>query len=197
MARRKRKKEPKADLLTGSLVLFTVITFYFTNSIPVTIVAGSVLFGIILIVLTLIRWQKQQRIKKSGIHEVDKMTGLQFEEYLRLLFLDSGYRVRETPKSGDYGVDLLLDKDGRRIAVQAKRYKNTVGIKAVQEVSAAKLHYKAQETWVVTNSHFTRAAEILAASNDVRLVGREQLFEMSLRIQSAQSKEVSTSQAKA
>ncbi len=38
-----------------------------------------------------------------------------------------------TPETGDYGADLVLSKDGRKIVVQAKRWKNVVGIEAVQQ----------------------------------------------------------------
>lgn len=67
-----------------------------------------------------------------------------------------------------------------KIAVQAKQYKSNVGIKAVQEISAAKLHYVADEAWVVTNSFFTKAAGELARSNKVKLVNRDELVEILL-----------------
>ncbi|EGA90542.1 restriction endonuclease [Planococcus donghaensis MPA1U2] len=55
-----------------------------------------------------------------------------------------------------------------------------MGIKAVQEISAAKLHYGANEAWVVTNSFFTKAASELATSNHVKLVNRDQLMKILL-----------------
>jgi len=64
------------------------------------------------------------------------------------------------------------------VVVQAKRYSKAVGLKAVQEVTSAKPHYKADEAWVITNSSFTKAAEKLATSNNVRLIGREQLIDI-------------------
>ncbi|KYG60248.1 restriction endonuclease [Planococcus maritimus] len=115
---------------------------------------------------------KDRKLKRSGILQVDQMKGKEFEDYLRVLFLERGYHVQMTPATGDYGADLILSKGGRRIVVQAKRYKKKVGLKAVQEVSTAKLHYKADECWVVTNSGYTEPAKKLAASNGVKLVDR-------------------------
>ncbi len=66
----------------------------------------------------------------------------------------------------------------KRIIVQAKRYKNNVGIKSVQEIVSAKEFYKADETWVVTNSEFIVAAYKLAKVNRVVLINREKLIKL-------------------
>ena len=71
--------------------------------------------------------------------------------------------VRRVGKTGDFGADvvaqtLLL----RKIVVQCKCYSGKVGVKAVQEVCAAKLFYGASRAAVATNSTFTRAARKLA-----------------------------------
>lgn len=137
--------------LTGFLVVFILAAF------TLTFIANIL---------------KDRKLKRSGILQVDQMKGKEFEDYLRVLFLERGYHVQMTPATGDYGADLILSKGGRRIVVQAKRYKKKVGLKAVQEVSTAKLHYKADECWVVTNSGYTEPAKKLAASNGVKLVDR-------------------------
>lgn len=106
------------------------------------------------------------------------MTGEDFEHFLGELFKKRGYKVSYTATSGDYGADLVL-KDGRDvIVVQAKRYSGSVGVKAVQEIIGAVRMYKANEAWVVTNSHFTRQAEKLAEINDVYLIDREELIKL-------------------
>ena len=182
---RKKKDDPVAELLTALLIGVICGAYYMTKSISTTVVIGIALFIFILIVQNTIRMQKESKIRASGIREVDKMTGVQFEEYLRILFSSTGYRVLTTPTTGDFGADLILEKNDKRIAVQAKRNKSNVGIKAVQEVAGAKKHYKANETWVVTNSNFTKAAEELAKSNDVVLFGRERLIAYTLKAKSA------------
>lgn len=125
---------------------------------------------------------KKQKLKKSGILQVDTMKGKEFEEYLRALFSERGYQVRLTPATGDYGADLVLIQNGRKTIVQAKRYKKNVGIKAVQEIASAKQHYRADECWVVTNSGYTEPARRLAQSNQVRLVDRTLLMKWMLEM---------------
>lgn len=124
---------------------------------------------------------REQKLRKSGILEVDKMSGRMFEEFLQALLKAKGYYVQLTPESGDYGADLILSTKGKKIIVQAKRYKKNVGVKAVQEIATAKSHYKSDECWVITNSFFTEQAKKLASSNKVRLVDRKQLMNWMLQ----------------
>lgn len=153
-----------------------------------------IIFGLGAFLLALItNILKDRKLRRSGMLQVDQMKGKEFEDYLRVLFLERGYQVQMTPATRDYGADLILSKSGRRVAVQAKRYKKNVGLKAVQEVSTAKLHYKADECWVVTNSGYTEPAKKLAASNGVKLVDRVVLMKWMLEM----NKDAATSKATA
>ncbi|WP_429311001.1 restriction endonuclease [Paenibacillus mucilaginosus] len=76
----------------------------------------------------------------------------------------------------------VIRKDAKKIVVQAKRYSKTVGLKAVQEVKAAVAHHGASEGWVMANREFTDEAYALAKSNLVRLINRDQLIEMILKM---------------
>jgi len=177
MARRK-KKDPLSELIGGLLVFVLVVWYFMTKSLFATVVVGVVILSAVLIVSGYMNAARRKKINLSGILEVDKMTGIQFEKFLMLRYRSMGYIVKETPVSGDFGADLVLHKNSRKIVVQAKRYSKTVGLKAVQEVSSAKPHYKADEAWVVTNNYFTVAAKQLAATNNVRLINRDQLIEI-------------------
>lgn len=121
--------------------------------------------------------EEAKRILASGIDEVDKMTGKEFEKLLLLLFKNLGYQVSLTSGSQDYGADLILYKDSVKTVVQAKRYKNPVSVKAVQEVSSSLKYYKADKAMVITNNRFTQNACNLARSNSVELWDRKKLIE--------------------
>jgi restriction system protein len=116
-----------------------------------------------------------RRLSRSGIAEVDQMDGTTFEHFLTTLFRRLGYGVEHTGRRGDYGADLVVTKDGRRIAVQAKRWSKAIGVKAVQEAVASKGMYKCSEALVVANRAFTRQARTLARANDVALWDRDAL----------------------
>lgn len=124
------------------------------------------------------------RLRKAGMPEIDRMTGLEFEKYLEILFNRLGYQVERTRYVGDQGGDLIITKGGERILVQAKRHSKAVGNKAVQEAAAARPHYKCNRAMVVANQEFTRPARELAESNQVELWGRRKLAEVVLSTQS-------------
>jgi hypothetical protein len=101
----------------------------------------------------------------------DELSGVDFEVYLARLLKKLGFEdVTGTPATGDQGADLLARKDGRKIAIQAKRYKGSVGNEAVQEVVGALKFYKADEGWVITSGRFTQPARALAQANGIHLV---------------------------
>lgn len=180
MAKRKyrRKNALSEQFLFGLLIVFTVL--YFVSEYPLTSLAVVLVAAASVSLYFYLQWKerslKRRKILQSGINEIDGMTGIEFENYLGLLFDAMGYKVELTPASGDYGADLLLKKDGKYITVQAKRYSKAVGISPVQEVFSSKMYYKANEAWVVTNNTFTKNAHEIARRSGVKLVGREQLI---------------------
>lgn len=103
------------------------------------------------------------------------LRGTAFEDFLGEVFHELGYTVSKTKSTGDQGVDLLLSGGGRRIAVQAKGYKDSVGNKPVQEVYAGMTHYQCDVCVAVTNSHFTSGARDLARSVGCLLIDANQI----------------------
>lgn len=126
-------------------------------------------------------WEKQ-KLAKSGIAEIDHMSGKIFEKYLEVLFEKLGYRVERTRYIGDYGADLVTAKDGVKTVIQAKRYKGKAGVKAIQEAVAAKGYYDCSKAMVVTNSFFTQQAIELARRNQVELWDRNKLVSALLSV---------------
>lgn len=123
--------------------------------------------------------QLEIRLSQAGIQDIDRMDGFEFEQYLEILFRKLGVSVEGTPESGDFGADLILD--GReRVVVQAKRYQKKVGVRAVQEVNAARAYYSAQGAWVITNNFFTEATVELAEATNVKLIDRCDLVDIIL-----------------
>lgn len=122
------------------------------------------------------------RAKRArSLAQVDRLTGEEFELFLSRLFERKGFQVKLTPRTGDYGVDLILTdpRTGERIAVQAKRYqqRNRVGVRAVQEAYAGKDYYGCSKAIVVTTSYFTENAKQNAKKLGVALIDRNALKE--------------------
>lgn len=126
------------------------------------------------------RWS---RLRACGIPDIDRMTGATFEMRLAVAFSDLGYRVRHTGRSGDFGCDLVAERGGEQILVQAKRWQGSVGIAAVQQIHAARAVYGQGRAVVICPSHFTPAALQLAQRTGVECWGRPQLERLLLDAQ--------------
>jgi len=195
MARRRKKNQADPVQALALLLMFGTFfaVFSSTQSIASAVIAVVIVFAIFFMIALFVKQVRDERLKRSGIADIDKMSGRQFEHYLGHLLKSHGYLVNVTQAAGDFGADLVITKDGRKIVVQAKRYSKNVGIKAVQEAQASIAHYGAAGAWVISNSGYTDAAISLAKSNNVRLIDRDQLIEMALRMNAnitAQSKGV-------
>lgn len=109
------------------------------------------------------------------IEDIDFMSGLEFEKFLFYFFVLQGYECTLTPSTNDQGLDLIAKKDDVTYGIQAKRYVENVGNKAVQEVIAGALYYKCDKKIVITNSYFTTSAIELAKEVGVDLWDRNYL----------------------
>jgi restriction system protein len=130
-----------------------------------------------------------RRLRRAGIFDIDRMDGETFERRLEALFKSLGYRAEVVGSArGDFGGDLIVAKDGKRSVVQAKCWSKNIGVKAVQEVVAARGYYRVDSALVVTNRHFTKQAQELAKRNDVKLWGRDELVACLLKTQKASAR---------
>ena len=90
-----------------------------------------------------------------------RLNGIEYEKYVSYQLKQQGFRaIRETPKTGDYGADILcFDLCGRSCAIQCKYYHKKVGYKAVQEARSGAKYYNCTRAILVTNIGFTRNAK--------------------------------------
>jgi restriction system protein len=143
----------------------------------VWLILGLVLIGRLVFYLL-----EQQKLARSGIADIDRMDGKTFEKCLKVFFEKLGYKVERTKYIGDYGADLVAANKGVKTVIQAKRCKNKVSIKAVQEAVASKGYYNCDKAMVVTNRYFTNQAKTLASRNKVELWDRKILVKNLLKI---------------
>ena len=117
--------------------------------------------------------------KRYADDELDEMEGLYFEYYCAELLRNRGFiEVEVTKSSGDYGIDILAEKEGVTYAIQCKRYNGPVGVKAVQEAYAGREFYDRMVGCVLTNQYFTQPAVDAAQKLKILLWDRDYLEEM-------------------
>jgi len=118
--------------------------------------------------------EKEERLTRDSIgvapRRINELSGTDFEILLYRLFEAMKYSVQKTGKTGDQGGDLIINKDGQRIIVQAKRHTGSVNNSAIQEAVAAQKFYDCAKAMVVTNSEFTSSAIVLGKLNGVEMV---------------------------
>lgn len=133
--------------------------------IIVSIIVAAILLSTIIFLLI-----KRRRLRPLPM---DEMEGHDFEYYCADLLKDNGFlEVEVTKGSGDFGADILAEKDGITYAFQCKCYDKPIGVKAVQEIYAGRDYYSRMVGVVMTNQYFTQPAVELAQKLNIMLWDR-------------------------
>lgn len=174
--RRRYKKNRKKHITLFSFINFLVVYYtYFFFSLEKALIIAVVIMICIFIYERTRKIRSRNKYLKSGMKDVDTMSGTEFESFLLTHFEKLGYKGHTTQASNDFGADLVLKKDGDVIVIQAKRHKGKIGIKAVQEVTGAIAFYNASKGFVISNNYFTPAATKLADAAKIELWDRKML----------------------
>ena len=127
--------------------------------------AAIVLIAVLIIIVV-------KRIRMRPL-PMDEMEGHDFEYYCADILKARGFiDVEVTKGSGDFGADILAEKDGVTYAIQCKCYDKPIGVKAVQEVYAGRDYYDRMVGVVMTNQYFTQPAVELAQKLNIMLWDR-------------------------
>lgn len=109
-----------------------------------------------------------------------ELTPSEFESLMTNLFEKMGLETRQTRASRDGGVDCVAWDTrpvvGGKVVIQAKRYKNTVGVSAVRDLYGAITAERASKGILVTTSGFGRAAYEFAKERPIELVSGANLL---------------------
>lgn len=135
------------------------------------IIAVSLITALVTLILRGMRSRRQSAL--------DEMEGHEFEYFCAEILEKHGFlEVEVTKGSGDYGIDILAEKDGVTYAIQCKCYSEPVGVKAVQEAYAGRDYYDRMVGAVLTNQYFTSPAVEAAKKLKILLWDRGYLESM-------------------
>ena len=93
------------------------------------------------------------------------MTPDQYEKYVANYFQNKGYKVKQTPYSNDYGVDVFAEKNKEKIAIQAKMFGNSnrkINRQMVMEFYGAKDFFNCNKGIIVTDGEIIQNAKDVA-----------------------------------
>lgn len=137
------------------------------------------LFGAMILTAVLIYIVKKIIRGRQKTDVIDEMEGHDFEYFCAELLKKRGFQEVEVTKgSGDYGVDILAEKEGITYAIQCKCYSAPVGVGAVQEAYAGRDYYDCMVGAVLTNQYFTAPAVEAAKKLKILLWDRGYLDSM-------------------
>ncbi len=136
------------------------------------LIMAAVIFIAVMSVLYFIFHNKKR-------YQWDDMEGHEFEHFCADLLRRRGFReVIVTKGSGDFGIDILAERDGISYGIQCKNYHSPIGVKAVQEVYAGRDYYDCMVGVVMSNQYFTGPAVEAAKKLKIVLWDRGYLEEM-------------------
>ena len=113
---------------------------------------------------------------EDRVEDLYSLSPREFEEYTQELLIRLGYEnVILTPYVNDKGIDLFCEKDGKKIAVQCKKYKDKVGSPEIISFIGAMVNARADAGIFITTGTFTFEAEAIAAKNPIMLINKVKL----------------------
>lgn len=180
---KKRRDQNSPTTLTIVVLCFATIALFlylqYQPSLEQIIIIALCLFLLTLTIVALYLKNKNRKLARLTIDQIDKLDGIAFEHYLKQLLLANHFsQVKVTPPQSDKGIDLLATKGGLKYAIQAKRYRQFVGIDAIQQAFTGQAYYNCDKAMVITNSRFSPDAIETARKTGVTLIDRPQLKKM-------------------
>lgn len=123
------------------------------------------------------RWGSPEQVKEWKRVDMDmrnnfaRLSPWQFEKLVAALLGEMGYQTQLTPKTADFGADIIAVKGGDRVVVQVKRYdySSKVGNRPIQRLLGSMFKYKANKAIFVTTSDFTDYAYRQATGAPIEL----------------------------
>jgi restriction system protein len=149
---------------------------------------GIAVTFIAFIVWLALRKSKRNRLLNLTLENLKAMSPKEFEYTTAEILRRLGYKdVKVIGGSGDLGVDILAYKDGKKVAVQCKKYitKKVTSPELQLFIGMMITEYKADKGLYVTTSYYTKDAYHLAMKHKDKLeiwTGRT-LAEILLRLQ--------------
>jgi HJR/Mrr/RecB family endonuclease len=114
------------------------------------------------------------------VGQIRKIDWFQFEKLVGLTYRKLGYTVEQRGGANpDGGIDLIVQKDGERIAIQCKHWQNwDVNVKTVREFLGALADAGIKKGIFVTLNGYTGDAKKLAERHSIEIVNQTELIEM-------------------
>jgi hypothetical protein len=121
------------------------------------------------------------RLSKIYVPTMDQLRDLtpnEFEDNVSAMFVRLGYKVEQTPYTGDQGRDAIMFNDEKKVLLECKRYGEDVtsGREDLQKFHSAIVMDKAVGGFFVTTGRVTRGAIEFAERASIEIVSGDALL---------------------
>ena len=119
------------------------------------------------------RKQREAFVESVGF-DIDKLSGIEFENVCQVLVEKMGFSTKTTKASGDGGIDLIAFNhqpllSGKYI-IQCKRYAGSVGEPIIRDLYGVVMSERANKGILMTTGHFTKSAIAFATGKPLELI---------------------------
>ncbi len=123
---------------------------------------------------------RKEVTKADLVQQLRSIDWFQFEKLVAAAYRKLGYTVsRRGGANPDGGIDLVIEKDGQRSAVQCKQWKTwKVKERTVREFLGALTHAEIQTGVFITLCGYTRDAKHLADQHGIEIIDEDGLAQM-------------------
>lgn len=123
------------------------------------------------------------------------LDGWQFEQEVANVFRLNGYKAKVTKGSGDGGVDIILNKNGKTIIVQCKHYQNPVPLEPIRALWGCKDDFNADEVILVASSGITdMGTRFVQNKSNFKILNLDDIIKMAKSVRIENSQEIEEKQ---
>lgn len=114
------------------------------------------------------------------INYLRKINPFVFEELLLTAFHNQGFKIKRNKKyTGDGGIDgIIYDDKGKKILIQAKRYKSYINNKHIKEFENLVISEKAFGGYFIHTGKSSEKSRNLYTNSNVQIIGGTKLLEL-------------------
>lgn len=127
--------------------------------------------------------------EQSSLESIRAMSWQEFELLVGEAFRRKGFEVKENGGGGaDGGIDLILNKNGKKSIVQCKRWKTfSISVPLVRELYGVMTAERANDCIFVSSGNYTAEARLFAEGKPIWLIDGSELLDLvsSVQVQSS------------
>lgn len=106
------------------------------------------------------------------------LDGHQFENAVATVFRNNGYIATVSKQGGDGVIDIVIEKDNVKIAVQCKAHKNPIGPDVARDLYGTMKHFGYDSGMIVSRSGFTSGVYDFVKGKSIKLYNLTQIMGM-------------------